>query len=48
MSKNIRENILAFMRSNSYAPMTAENLIEAVADKKCNPAKLWQGLREME
>ncbi len=48
MTKNIRENILAFMRSNSYAPMTAENLIEALTEKKCNPVKLWQGLLEME
>ena len=29
--KNIRDKILAFMRDSSYAPMTSEELLDALA-----------------
>ena len=45
--KNIRDKILAFMRDGSYAPMTSEELLDALAGE-CSATKFWQELLAME
>lgn len=45
--KNIREKILAFMRDSSYAPMTSEELLDALAGE-CSATKFWQELLALE
>lgn len=45
--KNIREKILAFMRDGSYAPMTSEELLDALAGE-CSATKFWQELLALE
>lgn len=46
-NKDIHEKVLAFMREASYAPMTSEQLVDALADV-CSASKLWQELLELE
>ncbi len=46
-SKDIKEMVLDFMRSSSYAPMTAEELLYAL-EGKCSATKFWQELLELE
>lgn len=46
-SKDIKELVLEFMRSSSYAPMTAEELLDALAGK-CSATKFWQELLNLE
>ncbi|MGM9569040.1 MAG: ribonuclease R [Phascolarctobacterium sp.] len=45
--KNIRDKILAFMRDSSYAPMTSEELLDALAGE-CSATKFWQELLNLE
>lgn len=45
--KNIRDKILAFMRDSSYAPMTSEELLDALAGE-CSATKFWQELLSLE
>ena len=45
--KNIRDKILAFMRDVSYAPMTSEELLDALAGE-CSATKFWQELLALE
>lgn len=45
--KNIRDKILAFMRDGSYAPMTSEELLDALAGE-CSATKFWQELLALE
>ena len=45
--KNIRDKILAFMRDSSYAPMTSEELLDALAGE-CSATKFWQELLALE
>ena len=46
-NKDIHEKVLAFMREASYAPMTSEQLVDALADI-CSASKLWQELLALE
>ncbi len=46
-NKDIHEKVLAFMREASYAPMTSEQLVDALADV-CSTSKLWQELLALE
>lgn len=46
-NKDIHEKVLAFMREASYAPMTSEQLVAALADV-CSASKLWQELLALE
>lgn len=46
-NKDIHERVLAFMREASYAPMTSEQLVDALADV-CSASKLWQELLALE
>lgn len=46
-NKNIKEKILAFMRDGSYAPMTSEELLDALAGE-CSATKFWQELLALE
>lgn len=46
-SKDVRENILNFMRDTGYAPMTSEELMDALAGT-CSPNKFWQELLALE
>ena len=46
-SKNIKDKILAFMRDGSYAPMTSEELLDALAGE-CSATKFWQELLALE
>lgn len=46
-NKDIHEKVLAFMREASYAPMTSEQLVDALADV-CSASKLWQELLALE
>lgn len=45
--KDIRDKILAFMRDSSYAPMTSEELLDALAGE-CSATKFWQELLSLE
>lgn len=45
--QNIKEKILAFMRDGSYAPMTSEELLVALAGE-CSATKFWQELLALE
>lgn len=45
--QNIKEKILAFMRDGSYAPMTSEELLDALAGE-CSATKFWQELLALE
>lgn len=45
--KNIRDKILAFMHDSSYAPMTSEELLDALAGE-CSATKFWQELLSLE
>lgn len=47
MSKDIRNKILAFMREGSYAPMTSEELLRALAES-VNANIFWQELLALE
>lgn len=46
-NKDIHEKVLAFMREASYAPMTSEQLVDALADI-CSASRLWQELLALE
>lgn len=46
-SKDVRENILNFMRDTGYAPMTSEELMDALAGT-CSPNKFWQEMLALE
>ena len=46
--KNIKEEILDFMRESCYAPMSAEELLEALSDKEFSATKFWQELLKLE
>ena len=46
-NKDIHEKVLAFMREASYAPMTSEQLVDALADV-CSASRLWQELLALE
>ncbi len=46
-SKDIREKIISFMRESSYAPMTSEELLDALASES-NTTKFWQELLSLE
>ncbi|MFR4383231.1 MAG: ribonuclease R [Phascolarctobacterium sp.] len=46
-SKDVRENILNFMRDTGYAPMTSEELMDALAGT-CDPNKFWQEMLALE
>lgn len=46
-SKDIREKIISFMRDSSYAPMTSEELLDALASES-NTTKFWQELLSLE
>lgn len=46
-SKDVRENILNFMRDTGYAPMTSEELMDVLAGT-CSPNKFWQELLALE
>ena len=46
--KNIKEEILDFMRKSCYAPMTAEELLEALSDKEFSATRFWQELLKLE
>lgn len=46
-NKDIHEKVLAFMREASYAPMTSEQLVDALADV-CSASSLWQELLALE
>ena len=46
--KNLKEAVLNFMRESSYAPMTAEAMLDAFDDGKCDANKFWQVLLELE
>lgn len=48
LKKNIKEEILEFMRKSCYAPMAAEELLEALADKEFSATKFWQELLRLE
>jgi ribonuclease R len=45
--KDIKEKIIAFMRDGSYAPMTSEELLDALAGE-CSATRFWQELLELE
>lgn len=47
MHKKIREEILNFMRDGSYAPMTAEELLDALSGE-CSATQFWQELLTLE
>ena len=46
-TKDIREKILNFMREESYAPMTSEELVDALGHD-VNPNKFWDELLALE
>ncbi len=46
-NKDIHEKVLAFMREASYAPMTSEQLVTALAEV-CSANRLWQELLALE
>ncbi len=46
-NKDIHEKVLAFMREASYAPMTSEQLVDALTDV-CSASRLWQELLALE
>ncbi len=46
--KDIREAILNFMREGCYAPMTAEELLEALSGMEFSATRFWQELLELE
>ncbi len=46
-NKDIHERVLAFMREASYAPMTSEQLVTALAEV-CSASRLWQELLALE
>ena len=46
-NKDVKELILKIMREESYAPLTAEGLVDAL-EGKCSATKLWQGVMELE
>lgn len=46
-SKDIKDLVLEFMRSGCYAPMTAEELLEAF-EGKCSATKFWNELLALE
>lgn len=46
-SKDVRENILNFMCDTGYAPMTSEELMDALAGT-CSPNKFWQEMLALE
>lgn len=46
-SKDIREKIISFMRESSYAPMTSEELLDALASES-NSTEFWQELLSLE
>lgn len=46
-SKNIKESILNFMREGSYAPMTAEELLDALCGE-CSASRFWEELLALE
>ena len=41
--KDIKETILEYMRNSAYAPMTAEDLLDALAGE-CSATKFWNEL----
>ncbi|MBQ6617827.1 MAG: ribonuclease R, partial [Phascolarctobacterium sp.] len=45
--KDIKEIILEFMRNGTYAPMTAEDLLDALAGE-CSATKFWNELIALE
>ena len=45
--KDIKETILEYMRNSSYAPMTAEDLLDALAGE-CSATKFWNELIALE
>ena len=45
--KDIKETILEYMRNNAYAPMTAEDLLDALAGE-CSATKFWNELIALE
>lgn len=47
-AKNIREAILNFVKEGSYTPMTAEELLEALAGMDFSATKFWQELLDLE
>ena len=47
-NKNIKEKILECMRDSSYAPMTGEDLLEAICGEGCSATKFWQELMALE
>lgn len=46
-TKDVREKILNFMREESYAPMTSEELVDALGHD-VNPNKFWDELLALE
>ena len=46
-TKDVREKILSFMREESYAPMTSEELVDALG-REVNPNKFWDELLALE
>lgn len=46
--KDIREAILNFMREGCYAPMTAEELLEALSGMEFSATRFWQELLDLE
>lgn len=47
-NKNIKEKILECMRDSSYAPMTGEDLLDAICGEDCSATKFWQELMALE
>ena len=47
-AKEIREQILKIMQDNSYAPLTAEELVEQLGAQELNAGKFWQELLALE
>ncbi len=47
-NKNIKEKILECMRDSSYAPMTGEDLLDAICGEGCSATKFWQELMALE
>ena len=46
-TKDVREKILSLMREGSYAPMTSEELVDALGHD-VNPNKFWDELLALE
>lgn len=46
-SKDIREKVLDFMRESSYAPMTAEELLDTLCEQ-CSASRFWEELLALE